>query len=135
VAPTTGNLPKLRLDTSCRVLIVVSSIRFQPDGSFQFHGTLLLPVAQPGMVPLERGAGVSGVGTMSQGQTSIAVTELDVQGVRFRLKDGTGAMSAETPGAGGGVDFHRSQVLDMWPAATAVYEQASGGAESFEPQK
>jgi hypothetical protein len=106
-----------------------------PDGSFQFHGILLLPVAQSGPVPLDRGAEVIGVGTRNQGQTSLAVTDLVVQGVRYTLKDGSGVMNAQTPGAGGGVDFHRSQVLDMRPTATTLYEKVSDETGQPESQK
>ena len=127
--------PTLRLDPTGRLLIVLSSINAKPDGSFQFHGILLLPVPQPGEVPLDRGAEVIGAGTMSQGQASLAVTELVVQGARFTLKDGTGAMKAQTPGAGGAVQFDRSQVLEMWPTATAVYEKVSDQTGQPEPQK
>jgi hypothetical protein len=116
-------------------MIVLSSISLKPDGSFQFHGILLLPVAQPGQAPLDRGAEVIGAGTKSQSQTSLAVTELVVQGVRYTLKDGSGAMNAQTPGAGGGVHFDRSQLLDMSPTATAVYEKAPDQTEQPEPQK
>ena len=127
--------PTLWLDPASRLLIVLSSISREPDGSFQFHGILLLPVAQPGPVPLDRGAEVIGAGTMSQGQASLAVTELVVQGARFTLKDGTGAMKAQTPGTGGTVQFDRSQVLEMWPASPSVYEKAPDTAAQPEPQK
>jgi len=127
--------PKLWLDPAGRLLIVLSSISRKRDGSFQFRGILLLPVAQPGPVPLDRGAEVIGVGTRSQGQISLAVTDLVVQGVHYTLKDGSGLMNAQTPGAGGGVHFDRSQVLDMWPTATAVYEKASDQAGQPESEK
>jgi serine/threonine-protein kinase len=127
--------PTLWLDPAGRLLVVLSSISPKPDGSFQFHGTLLLPVAQPGPVPLDRGAEVIGVGTRNQGQISLAVTGLVIQGVRYTLKDGRGVMKAHTPGAGGRVDFDRSQLLDMWPTATAVYEKASDQTGQPESQK
>ncbi len=127
--------PTLWLDPAGRLLVALSSFSPKPDGSFQFHGILLLPVAQPGPVPLDRGAEVIGVGSKSQGRTSLAVTELVIQGVRYTLKDGRGIMSAHTPGAGGRVDFDRSQLLDMWPTATAVYEKASGQTGRPESQK
>jgi hypothetical protein len=127
--------PTLWLDPAGRLLVALSSISPKPDGSFQFHGILLLPVAQPGPVPLDRGAEVIGVGSRSQGQTSLAVTDLVIQGVRYTLKDGRGVMNAHTPGAGGGVDFDRSQVLDMWPTAAAIYEKASDQTGQPEPRK
>jgi hypothetical protein len=104
-------------------LIVLSSINFKPDGSFQFHGTLLLPVAQPGGSTLDRGTAVIGVGSMTGARISLTVLGLVAPGARYALKEGSGAMNAETPGAGGKVDFHRSQVLDMWPAEPATYEE------------
>jgi len=132
---TTSHPPRLWLDPAGRLLIVLSSISPRSDGSFQFHGILLLPVAQPGPVPLDRGAEVIGVGTMSQGQTSLAVTELVVQGARYTLKDGAGAMKAQTPGAGGAVQFDRSQVLVMCPASPSVYEKAPDTTVQPESQK
>jgi hypothetical protein len=135
LAPATSHPPALRLDPAGRLLIVLSSINAKPDESFQFHGILLLPVPQPGEVPLDRGAEVIGAGTMSQGQASLAVTELVVQGARFTLKDGTGAMKAQTPGAGGAVQFDRSQVVEMWPASPSVYEKAPDTTAQPEPQK
>ena len=123
-AAAIGHPPRLWLNPSVRILIVVSSISRKPDGSFQFHGILLLPVAQPEAVPLGRGAEVIGVGTRNQDQISVAITDLVVQEVHYTLKDGSGEMNAQTPGAGGGVHLDRSQVLEMWPMATAAYERA-----------
>jgi hypothetical protein len=73
--------------------------------------------------------------TMSQGQTSLGVTEFVVQGARYTLKVGNGAMKAQTPGAGGAVQFDRSQVLEMWPASPSIYEKAPETAPQPEPQK
>ncbi|MGA9055017.1 MAG: hypothetical protein WB763_00745 [Terriglobia bacterium] len=134
-AAAIGHPATLRLDPAGRLLIVLSSISPKPDGSFQFHGTLLLPFAQPGSAPLDRGAEVIGAGTTSQGQTSLAVTDLVIQGVRYTLKDGSGVMNAQTPGAGGGVHLDRSQVLEMWPTAIAVYEKVSDPIEPPESRK
>jgi len=134
-AAATSHPPTLRLDPASRLLIVLSSINPKPDGSFQFHGILLLPVAQPGPVRLDRDAEVIGAGTMIQGQASLTVTEFVVQGARYTLKGGDGAVKAQTPGAGGTVQFDRSQVLEMWPASPSVYEKAPDTAAQPEPQK
>jgi hypothetical protein len=134
-APTGEGHPALWLDPASHLMIVLSSIHINPDGSFQFQATLLLRVAQSGPVPLDRGAQIIGVGTIRNGQTSMAVTEMVVQGARYTLKEGNGAMNAQTPGAGGVVDFKRSQVVEMWPADTASYEKVSGPIASPEPQK
>ncbi len=127
-APATAGGPptKLWLDPAARLFIVVSSVDIKPDGSFKFHGKLLLPVPQPGPIPLDRGTEVIGAGLMSGGQTSLAVTEILVGGARYTLKGGSGAVRAETPGGGGGVRLDRNQLLDMWPTATAAYEKVSG---------
>jgi len=132
---TTSHPPTLWLNPAGRLLIVLSSISPKSDGSFQFHGILLLPVAQPGPVRLDRDAEVIGAGTMIQGQASLTVTEFVVQGARYTLKGGDGAVKAQTPGAGGTVQFDRSQVLEMWPASPSVYEKAPDTAAQPEPQK
>ena len=134
-AATAGQMPTLRLQPGAHLLIALSSFKPLSDGSFQFRGILLLPVVHTGPVLLDRGAEVIGVGTMSQGQTSLAVTEFVVQGARYTLKDGTGAMKAQTPGAGGGVNFERSQVLEMWPVSPSIYEKGPDTTAQPEPQK
>ena len=134
-APTAESPPSLRLEPDAHLLIVLSSVNRLPNGSFQFRGTLLLPVIRTGPVSLDQGAEVIGAGTISQGQTSLAVTELVVEGARYTLKVGNGAMKAQTPGAGGGVQFDRSQVLEMWPASPSTYEKSPDTAPQPEPQK
>ena len=129
------HLPSVRLEPGAHLLLALSSVKPLPDGSLQFRGTLLLPVAHTGLVALDRGAEVIGVMTTSQGQTSLAVVELVTQSVRYTLKAGTGAMKAQTPGAGGGVHFDRSQVLEMWPTSPSVYERAREITPQPEPPK
>jgi hypothetical protein len=134
-APATEPRPSLRIEPGAHLLIVLSSVQRLPNESFQFRGTLLLPVPQAGPVSLDRGAEVIGAGTMSQGRTSLAVTEFVVQGARYTLKGGNGAMRAQTPGVGGVVQFDRSQVLEMWPACPSVYEKAPDTTAQPKPQK
>jgi len=134
-AVATEHLPSLRLEPGAHLLMVLSSVERLPDGSFQFRGILLLPVVHTGPVPLDRGAEVIGAGTINQGQVSLAVAEFVVQGARYTLKGGNGAMKAQTPGAGGAVQFDRSQVLEMWPASPSVYEKAPDPTAQPEPQK
>jgi len=127
--------PFLQLDPSAHLLVALSSARQLPNGSFQFHGTLLLPVASTGPVALVRGAEVIGAGQTRSGQTSAAVMEFDVQGTRYILKDGSGAMKAQTPGTGGAVDFERSQVLEMWPMSSLTYEKVPDTTAQPKSQK
>jgi len=120
--------PSLQLDPTAHLLVVLSAAERLPDGSFEFRGTLLLPVVHAGPVPLDRGDEVVGAGQTRDGQTSLAVMEFVVQGAHYMLKEGSGAMKAQTPGAGGAVQFERSQVLEMWPASSLVYEKAPATA-------
>jgi hypothetical protein len=133
-APAAEPLPSLRLEPGAHVLVVLSSVNRLPNGSFQFRGTLLLPVAQAGPVRLDRGAEVIGAGTISQGQPSLAVTDFVVEGARYTLKVGNGAMKAQTPGAGGAVQFDRSQVLEMWPMSPSLYEKSPDTSAQPQPQ-
>jgi hypothetical protein len=117
-------------------VVTVSSINWLPDETFEFRATLLVAVPQPGPARLEQGAEVNGTGAINQSQvSSIAVTEIMLGGAHYRLKTGDGAMKAQTPGAHGTVDFYRSQILEMWPSAVAVYEQASAPTGPPEPEK
>jgi hypothetical protein len=59
---------------------------------------------------------------MSQGQTSLTVTELVVEGSRYTLKSGNGAMRAQAPETGG--QFDRGKLVEMWPESPSVYEKA-----------
>ena len=120
--------PSLQLNPSAHLLVVLSTAERLPDGSFEFRGTLLLPVVHAGPVPLDRGAEVVGAGQTRDGQTSLAVMEFVVQGAHYMLKQGSGAMKAQTPGAGGAVQFERSQVLEMWPLTSLMYERAPATA-------
>jgi hypothetical protein len=133
--PATEPAPSLRLEPGAHLLLALSSFKALASGSSQFHGTLLLPVVHTGPVLLDRGAEVFGAGTTIQGQTSLAVTEFVIQGVRYTLKVGDGAMKAQIPGAGGAVQFDRSQVLEMWPASPSIYEKAPDATAPPEPQK
>jgi hypothetical protein len=134
-AAPADRLSSLRLEPGARLLIVLKSIHRQPDGSYAYQAILLLPLAQPGLVTLDRGTEVNGTVTVSHGHTSVTVTELVAQGTRYTLKDGDGSMNAQTPGTEGEVHFDRSQVLEMWSAFVATYEQAPGRTAPPEPQK
>ena len=130
-----GPLPSLRLDPSAHLLVALSSANQLPDGSFEFRGTLLLPAAHTGPVPLDRGAEVVGAGRTRDGQTSLAVMEFVVNGGHYILKEGNGAMKAQTPGAGGAVRFERSQLLEMWPMFPLIYEKAPDATAQPRPQQ
>jgi len=116
--------PSLRLEPGVHLLIALNSVKQLADGSFEFRGTLLRPLPQAGPVSLDLGAEVIGAGTIDHGQISLAVTQLVVQGARYSLKGGKGAMKTQAPGSGGPVQFEPSQVLEMWPASASVYEKA-----------
>jgi len=115
----------LQFDSSAHLLVALSSAKRLPDGSFEFRGSLLLPVPLVGDAPLDRGTEVVGAGETREGKTSLAVMEFDAQGARYIVKDGSGAMKAQTPGTGGAVQFERSQVLEMWPISPLVYARAA----------
>jgi hypothetical protein len=149
--PATEPPPSLPLEPGAHLLLVLSSVSRLPNGSFQFRGALFLPGFRPGTVSLaqgaplpvlragpvalDRGAEVIGAWTISQGQTSLAVTEFAVQGARYTLKVGNGAMKAKTPGAGGAVQFDRSQLLLIWPTSPSVYEKSPDTSAPPQPQR
>lgn len=114
----------LRFEAGTRLWIRLNSVKRQPDGSFTFQGSLLLPVNRANEVLIDRGTEVNGSGSVIQGRTSLFITELVVQGARYILSGATGATDARPPGTGGAVQFDAGQVLEMWLASASTYEKA-----------
>jgi len=123
----------IQIDAGTRVWITLKSVNSQTDGSFEFRGTLLLPVTQAGGVLLDRGTDIQGSGRTGQGRPSLQIAEFTIRGARYALKDATGGMSRQAPGAGGAVQFDAGQVLEMFMGSSSVYERVAG--ENPPPQK
>ena len=127
--------PSVRLEPEDHLLVAVSSARRLENGTLEFRGTLLLPIVHSGSVPLDKGAELVGTGTTSGGKTSLTVLGFSVQGDRYALHSGSGAVRGETPGKGGSVDLERSQVLEMWSLSPAVYEKTPRAEGQQNPDK
>jgi hypothetical protein len=126
------HLAYFKLEAGTRLWIRLNSVKRQPGGSFTFQGSLLLPVNRAHEVLLDRGTEVNGSGSVSQGRTSLFITELVVQGARYILSGATGATDARPPGTGGAVQFDSGQVLEMWLASSSTYEK--GPEMELQPQ-
>lgn len=101
------------------------------DGTFTFRGTLMPPVARSGTVLLNEGTGINGAVTMKGGEIeTIFVTEIVVEGMRYRLQGTAGATNMNAPGSGWALPFNQGQELEMHIPTASVYERLSGGAES-----
>jgi hypothetical protein len=126
-APKAGNEhpAHFRLEAGTRLWIRLNSVNRQPDGGFTFQGSLLLPVNRANEVLLDRGTEVNGSGSLSQGRTSLFITDLVVQGTRYVLSRTTGSTHAQPPGRGEAVQFDSGQILEMWLASASNYEKAS----------
>lgn len=116
--------PPLRFESGVRLFIHLVSIERQPDGSFSFQGTLLLPLAREGAAPLEKGTILAGSGTVDSahsGHFTVSVRAFVVQGVRFPLQGANGA--SQQPGTGPGIgELEAGKVLEMWFSSASVYE-------------
>lgn len=125
VAPS---LPvSLHLGAGVRLWIMLASVNRHADGSFSFRGSLLLPLTTAGSSSLDRGTEVSGSGTIAQNRTSLLISEIVIQGSRYKLKAGT--VNAQTAGSGGVVPFDSGRVFEMWLSSDSTYERAAA-AES-----
>lgn len=121
VAP---NLPvSLHLDAGVRLWIVLASVNRQADGSFSFRGSLLLPLNTAGSSPLARDTEVSGGGTVAEGRTSLLISEIVIQGSRYKLKPSADSGHAQTTGSGGVVPFDSGKVFEMWLSSESTYER------------
>ena len=70
---------------------------------------------------------------MSQGKTSLLVTELVIRRARYTLKGAAGATNARPPGTGGAVQFDAGRILEMWLASDSTYEKAADALGPPEP--
>jgi hypothetical protein len=113
---------KLQFEAGARLMIHVNSITRQPDGSFTFRGTLLLPVALTGAVSLDQNTKLAGSGA-ANGRTA-SVTGFTVNGEDYGLQAANG--SNKQPGSGPAVQLDPGKVLEMWFASPSVYEKTTG---------
>ncbi len=128
-AVTPNLLSSLHLASGTRLWITLGSVSRQPDGTFTFSGSLLMPLKSSASSHLDRGTGVSGSGTEAQGRTSLVVSEIVIDGSHYKLKSRAGAGSARSAGSGGVVSFDSGKVLEMWLSSDSTYERAAA-AES-----
>jgi len=118
------NLPSsLHLASGTRLWITLGSVSRQPDGTFTFSGSLLMPLKSSASSHLDRGTGVSGSGTEAQGRTSLVVSEIVIDGSHYKLKSQAGAGSARSAGSGGVVSFDSGKVFEMWLSSDSIYER------------
>jgi hypothetical protein len=113
---------QLQFESGVRLLIRLNSITRQPDGSFAFRGTLLLPVTLTGALSLDQSTKLVGSGA-ANGRTAL-VTGLTVSGENYALQAANG--SNKGPGAGPAVELDPGKVLEMWFASASVYEKTTG---------
>jgi hypothetical protein len=111
---------EISLEVGTRVWISLKSIRQRADGSSEFSGLLLLPVAQSGAVVLERNTQISGTISVRQGKTEVQITEFSLNLARYRLK-GTGGEVNTHSVAGRAVTFDAGKVLETWIASPSKF--------------
>jgi hypothetical protein len=126
-APVPAAPPTMRLEAGAEVWIRILSLQRQSDGTFTFHGSLLLPIEHAQVAVLRKGTDVYGWGRLSHGQTSLLIQEFAVQRVPYRLIDrgghARGVISPGMPGSGKTVEFSSGQVLELFLASESNYEK------------
>lgn len=135
--PSRVPAPSIRIPAGTRVWIKVQSVTAQREEKFTFRGSLLLPVSLGTTVLLDSETEFSGSGSMSRRasgntteySTSLAIAEIVVQGLHYRLKSVDRAMNAHTVGSGTAVRFDSGGVFEMWLSSDSTYERAAA-AES-----
>jgi hypothetical protein len=124
----TAPSPHLRFESGVRLFIHLISIERQPDGNFTFRGTLLLPLARLGDVPLEQGTILAGSGTVdsaNSGRFTVSVREFVVGGAKYAPQS-TGGLNAQS-GTGPGIGtVEVGQTLEMWFSSASVYQKPIG---------
>lgn len=113
---------RLQFAAGDRLWIRVNSISRQPNGNFDFRGTLLHPISFANSVSLDQSTELVGSGTIDGGHVAVSVTEFNVRGENYGLKlaDRTNRKS----GSGPAVELNLGKILEMWFASASLYEKA-----------
>jgi hypothetical protein len=113
----------LQFAAGTRLWIRVFSISRQPDGSFNFGGTLLEPVSQAGL-HLDKDTVLSGSGNVKGNDVTVLIRSFLIRGVSYSLPGTIETLSPQTPGAGKALQFDDGQIIEMWVSSATVYEKA-----------
>lgn len=123
---TPASLPVLiSLQYSTSMWIQLRSDSPPPDGTFHFQGTLLKPVELPAGIPFDTNTKVYGFGGVNDGRISLIIQEFLFQGVRYRLKRGSGMARVEP--------FNGGRTLEMWLDEDSVYERVPNRSTAAAP--
>ncbi len=123
----------LRLPAGTRLWIQTNSVNREPDGSFTFRSSLLLPMGEANATPLYRGTEVYGSGSANQSRVALSITEFVVAGAHYKLKGVPNVTNAQTSGTGATVAFDAGQVLEIFLASDSIYERVPE-ADQSEPR-
>ncbi|HXW90536.1 MAG TPA: hypothetical protein VEK33_08310 [Terriglobales bacterium] len=129
-------ISSVRLDAGTRIWINVASVDRQPDGSFAFRGTLLQPVAQASS-PLAQGTGLTGTGSVRDGNVTLFVANLLIEGSTYAVQPTSVSPRQPAPGVGKAIEFKHGQVMEMWLSSVSIYEKepAASSGDSVEVPK
>jgi hypothetical protein len=124
----------IQLSAGTRVWIVYRNVTHRSDSSFAFTGNLLEPITGTGSTPLAKDTEIDGEGAAVNGKTSLTVEQIVIRGVRYQLKNSSGAVTQGSAGGGEAVTFNAGQVQELWLAGPATYEKAADtGADGAKP--
>lgn len=130
---TRATIPSVVLiPAGTRIWISLQAISPQDDGRSQFKGTLLLPVSTSNSLVLAKGTPVAGVCSIAEGQTSIQITELVLNGKQYKLRTEPNVRAHQTTPASKAVQFEKGKVIELWLDSAAVFEFAK--SQSAAPQ-
>ncbi len=134
VAITPQNLPTtVRLEANAELWLVLTTVEAQPDGTFHFDASLMLPVKKGSSFALEKQTLIRGSGSGSGDKTQLSIQEIVIGGVSFALAGVTGAPNAHSPGSAWAHKFEAGQVLEAGLNSATIYRQAAGNVAK--PQK
>jgi hypothetical protein len=115
------HFPRFQFATGDCLWIRVNSIRRQPNGSFDFRGTLLHPITLSGSVSLDQSTELVGSGTIDGGHITVSVTEFNVKGEDYGVQ--VAGRTKQKPGSGPALELNQGKILEMWFASASVYEK------------
>ncbi len=122
-----ASLPaSFQLEAGTRIWIKLSALTREADGRLRFRGSLFEPVTVAGKVLLDRGTTVDGFETVTQGRTSLVLTDFVFQGTHYGLKSPAGKAVTRSPGAGVAINFDANQIVETFLEVASVFEKTPG---------
>lgn len=125
----------VRVGPGVALLVRLDSVEHGPQGVLSIRGTLSQPVSQNGTLLLPSGCVIRGSGMLSEGQASLRITDLDIEGRHYSIKGTASTPNTRIPSVGGIVLLSPGRLVEVWSVSEVVYERTAGSPRVWQVPK